>query len=234
MVFGNKRSSVKLPDNTFHETVASTIAAEVAAEGQYRVETVIPSLVESAENRMAILEAIGGLFTRSFTSVPPALRAFAQQCQCSRLLLVIGSYTTDGPNSNQRFGPITWLARAGIGDEPSSSALSIPLEYLLVDPKDLKLLASAGSSDERNNVFVDASVDTKLWHQPMLEVSPEGWAALHNAASSLMTQSVKRPLFKIGLRPSCALRFQPPQRVRPGEPRVEQPLPKGADPAKCS
>jgi hypothetical protein len=234
MVFGNKRSSVKLADNTFHETIAAAIASELKIEGRYRIETVIPSQAESASTRKAIQDAIGGFFTRSFSTVPAELSALTQQSQCSRLLLVLGTFTTDGPNSNQSYGPIAWVAGSGFGDEPSRSALSIPLEYILVDPIGVKLLASAGSTDDDNYRFADSPIDPKLWHRPMLEVSSDAWAALHHAAKTLMSKSVKRPLFKVGLRPSCALRFQPPQRVRPGEPRPEQPVPAGADPAKCS
>jgi len=233
MVFGNKRNSIKLPDNSFHDAIASAIASEINAEGQYKIRTVVPSQADSGTTRKAIQDALGGFFTRSFSTTPAELKAIAQQCECAKLLLVLGSSIADGPNSNQRFGPIAWVAGTGFGEEPSRTSLSIPLEYLLVDPSSLKLLANSSTSSDDNDRFVQVTVDPKLWHKPMLEVSAEAWTELATATKKLLAGSVKRPLYDVGLRPSCTLKFQRPQRTRAGEPRTEPQVPAGADPAKC-
>lgn len=232
-LFGNKRSSIKLPDDSLHNAIASAIASEIDAEGQYKVRTVIPSQSDSANTRKAIQDALGGFLTRSFSTAPSELKILAQQCECEKLLLVLGSNVMDGPQNNLRIGPFAWVAVNMHGEEPSRTSLSIPLEYLLVDPSSLKLLANGITYSDNNDRLVRVAVDPKLWHKPMLEVTREAWAELGDAAKKLLVGSVKRPLYDVGLRPSCALKFHRPQRARSGELRTEAEPPAGADQAKC-
>jgi hypothetical protein len=232
LVFGNKRTSVALPDDAFDQAIASAISAEIQAEMQYTAKILIPDRANRRKTREAIQESIGGVFSQSLVSVPEELRMLARECSCDRLLLVLGSSITHGPNSNQRFGPIAWTGLTGLSGEPTHTSLWLPLQYLLVDPGSMKLLGSALSASDDYDGFANEPLDAKLWQPSMLEVSSEAWSALNAAAHRLMARSSKLPLFRIGLRPSCGIKFHVRRRVR-GELVPEPSLPPGAAVSKC-
>lgn len=232
LVFGNKRTSVALPDDAFDVAIASALSTEIQAEMQYTPKIMIPDRANRERYRKVIQDSLGGVFSRTLVSAPEELKQLANECSCNRLLLVLGSSITNGPNSNQRFGPIAWTGLTGISGEPTQTALWLPLEYLLIDPASMKLLDSTASSGDDYDGFANEPLSPKLWEPSMLEVSSEAWGALHAAAKRLMARSSKLPLFRIGLRPSCGIKFHITRRVR-GEPVPEPSLPPGADVSKC-
>jgi hypothetical protein len=232
LVFGNKRTSIPLPDDAFEAAIASAIANQIKTEGQYSTKTITTPKEKRAEIRKAIQESVGGAFTQSIGNPPQELISLAQSCACEKLLVVLGASITDGPNSNQRFGPIAWTGYTGLGGPPTSTALWLPLQYLLIDPSSIKLLETARSSSESYDPFVSESMSIKLWQESMLEVSLEAWSELHLAAQRLMAKSSRLPLFQLGLRPSCGIKFHVRRRVR-GEPVPEPTLPPGAEVSKC-
>jgi hypothetical protein len=232
LVFGNKRTSVPLKDDTFELAIASAIVDQINAEGQYSTKIISTPQAKRAETRKAIQDSIGGAFTQSIRNPTQELVSLAQSCECESLLVVLGASITDGPNSNQRFGPIAWTGYTGLGGPPTSTALWLPLQYLLIDPSSIKLLESARSSNESYDPFVSESVNAKLWQESMQDVSLEAWSELQLAAQRLLVKSSRLPLFQLGLRPSCGIKFHVRRRVR-GEPVPEPTLPPGAEASKC-
>lgn len=158
------------------------------------------------------------------------LEPYYASCQCDALLLI-----ADGRAENMfsetapSFGP-SFSAKAAVSNtgEATKSHLRLGLVFALHDPVEKESVRSTLLSD-----VPDYSPDVqKYWPQPEGSVPAVYWERMAAYVGALPVL-YQRALFRIGLRPSCALPYfdKDAMAQRRGTP-PPQVLP-GSDPAKC-
>jgi hypothetical protein len=143
-------------------------------------------------------------------------------------------------SSNQFFKGPAWVAYAGLGDEAKKTQVATYLMLYLMDPSTGKVVGTAANQTDEHMVLHSVSVAASTWPKEMTAIDPAQWPALVNAFRSDLATTLRRPLFKLGLHPSCAPHYHqidnPPSR-HPSQDTMEAAapvqLPEGADPAKC-
>jgi hypothetical protein len=240
LVFGNKRAFVAAADEALSEAVFQTLSAELEKEQRFELKRLQAPKEHYRQLAEAAYQGARGFFGASLGDAQADIAKYAQACDCDALLVVSSARGQLDGSSNQFFKGPAWVAYSGLGDEAKKTQVAAYLMLFLVDPASGKVVKTAANAPDAHMVPHSVPVAASAWPKEMAAIEPEQWPALVNAFRSDLAATLRRPLFKLGLRPSCGLHYHqidnPPSR-HPSQDTMEaaEParLPEGAEPAKC-
>lgn len=239
LVFGNERAKAEPPGTMLADAIYEEVSGELAREEKFEIRRLDVPLNRMKDVRASIRSAFGGFDGNELKAMPAELVQLAASCQCDALLVALGGIgVEDMVDSNQRFGPLAWVTGRGIGDKPSRTYVSVAIDFLLVD---VAKMASGGVEYGRRlnrSLGGVAPIDASLWPIDMKRVDAAAWPVLVGGIRKATAGSARVPLYKLGLRPSCALRlasFDPTPAVDPLStvPKDPPKLPPGVRAEQC-
>lgn len=243
LVFGNKRVAVQAPDTALSDLVFDAVKAQIDQEGALTVRRVELAPGDAERLRPMALQA-GPKFWGGYQmdALLPALAPYRAQCGCEALLVVAPSRREARPNSNLIYEGLAWVAQGGfMGDEVGRTEPMAALQLLLVDAGSGKLVEGVGNRSDMGQYigYESPPVAKEHWPLAMTGVTPEQWTMIWRPMARVLWSTLRRPLFSLGLKPSCTLYFfemhQPRHAGRDDASAPEPPtMPAGVDPARCT
>lgn len=241
MVFGNKRAVVPAPDEALQTLIFDAVKLQIEQEGRAEVRRV--ALKPDEMRRMAD-KAYAGItfFGPSIRDLAVDLAPLRKECACDALLVVAESKGLTDPNSNQIFKGLSWIASSSLtGETVNRSAAAAFLLIYLVDAQTGEVVGTQTNAADTWGLPVPVPLPPENWPLEMTSISVEQWSTFLQAQSTGVNATLRRPLYRLGLKPSCALHFfrieNPVSRGNPRQnpttPPSPPPLLEGADPAKC-
>lgn len=240
LVFGNKRAFIPAADESLSDAVFQALADELQKEQRFDIKR----LPVEANNYRRLAEAAykgsRGFFGATLGDAQADIAKHGQACDCDAVLVVSSASGQLDGSSNQFFKGPAWVAYSGLGDEVRKTQVAAYLQLFLVDAASGKVADTATNETDERMMAHSVPVPTSNWPKEMTAIAAEYWPVLVNAFRSDLATTIRRPLFKLGLRPSCTLHYHridnPPSR-HPRQDTVEvatpAQLPEGAEPAKC-
>lgn len=241
MVFWNKRSVVAAPDDALAEAAFQEIQSQLSQEQRLSVSRVpvnadvLPKLAEKA------FAGATGFFGPSIAALKEDLAPYRSTCQCDALLVLATSRGQMDPNSNQTFKGFAWVGFSAFNDEVRKSAAVAYVKLFLIDAATGDVLGAWGNSTDEGTILHSVPVTSDQWPKEMNALASESWPDLVSAFRMELRKTLRRPLFRFGLKPSCGIHFyevdNPPisrnSSQNPFAPTSPPTLPDGAHPSKC-
>jgi hypothetical protein len=226
LVFGNQYGRVKVPADEVAAPIYDAIRAQIEIEDTHVVTRVPVRREELAALRKNAIE--NSFWTGAKVSAA-AIRPFADRCDCDALLLAVET-EREVPGTNQKYLGITWHN----GADGKRNRMVVPISLFLIDPQSLAVAASAWT------MVAGASFNAE-WPGPADKVQSLGqdvWAAVGEGVRADLRQSLREPLTKMSLRPSCQRylyeKYTTPRERDPSNPSYREPPDMSkSDNAKC-
>lgn len=234
LVFDNKRSNIPTQDGKLAAMTFEEIKRELDREGRFDVRPVTSvQEQELARLEMKVLSSTG-LWEKGFKAISSDVTEIAKSCHCDALLVVIPDADHHDPSNSQSFRGYAWVAHGDDQDLHAPTHAAASLNLLLLDGLTGKVVESAQT--RRGGV----SIPETGWPMDMQTLDADQWGAFRIAVRASLRASLREPLYRLGLRPSCAdffhgiwARHGRMQRTQDPFAPNEPVLPAGADPAKC-
>jgi len=234
--------AVPAPDGSLSDLVYDAVKEQVNQEGAFsirRLDVAAPDAARlTALAHKASEKFLGGF---QMDALLPALEPYRARCGCEALLVVSPSIGVARANSGLLYEGLAWVAQGGFsGDEVSRSNAMASVRFFLVDASAGQAVAMAENAIDAGlyNAF-DVPVTKELWPTAMDGLTTEQWEAMRQPMALVLRSTLRLPLFKLGLKPSCTMYFFELYKPRRGARNEESPptppaMPAGSDPSRCT
>jgi hypothetical protein len=228
------------PDQALAELAFQQIKRQIDLEGRATVTRVdvqpadLPGLAEKA------FEGSSAFFGPSISAMKDQLKPYRAACACDVLLVVAMDRRELMPNSNLRSKGFAWVGFSGFDEGVYRSVAGVNLVLHLVDASTGDVVESERNIPDDGRFSAPVDWHGAIWPREMDTVGQSNWPSLLSAYETDLSRSLRRPLFKLGLKPSCTKYFYDVEQVgtrvtsqystMPPPPLV---MPDGADPARC-
>lgn len=204
MVFGNKRTLVPTDYYAIANLIYDSVSKHLLREGMDVVPVLVePAIVPKLVKRVETSSR--RLFGESLDGMEADLPNLEKNCTCDALLILTGGSGTDG--SNQYFKPIAWVAQGNLSDTVKSTGAGAYLRFHLVEVRTTRVIGRSVSSPDAGVYTNTRPLDPRLWPTEMSTLSDEQLAAFKAALTEQVYETSRKPLFNLGLKPSCAKYF---------------------------
>jgi hypothetical protein len=237
-VFQNQYASTKTAATQIADAIADTVIEDLRLEPTFKVKRIPVSQSDLSSWGEAALASSRGLFPSPLENIQSAVAQLASSCSCDDLLFITDYVRHEVRGTNQHARGLTFL-------------YSSPEESTVLAPILMTRFNVATQKVTTNGIFgFEVKSVPYRWPEGKEKLLPQPTEELVLAASAIAAQrmqpaatartGLRRSLFRIGLRPSCALlnyekwRIGLPPTIS-GEPDVAPPvLAAGADPSTCT
>jgi hypothetical protein len=222
------------------ELTFQLIKKQIELEGRAEVARVNVHPADLPVLAAKAFEGSHAFFGPNISSMAEQLKPYRAGCACDVLLVVAMDRNELLPNIGPQVKGFAWVGYSGFDEDVRRSAAGVHLVLHLVDAATGNVLESARNITDYGTYDAPRDAHGAIWAREMNAIGPDAWSSLISAYGADLSRTLRRPLFKLGLKPSCTRHYYDIQQERYGATRpysnVPVPplvLPERTDPSRC-